>query len=598
MALSDIIAKKQKGKKPSEKKPRGREPSTSLGDMIADKRYAGDGDRHRASNFARSIVTFGISRTAEFKRIEALPRRIWQDAPDLNELVTLLTQDLKRPEGSMTLWPVQAAALRDIHDMRGLVGPIPVGEGKALVSLLAPVVLKSKRPLLLVPADVREQTNRKVIPEMRKHWKLHPKLKVMGYSELSQVKNKDFLQTYKPDLIMADEVHSLARMKSARTRRVKRYMSEFEETIFVALSGTITRKGLRDYWHLALWALKPLMCPLPTRFNELQDWADALDADVEEDKRIAPGALKRLCEPGENARQGYMRRFTQTPGVVSMTDNELPFSLRIHQKKVKSSGKVQHWLNFVTANWETPYGDLITEAVDLARKLREISMGFFYRWEPEPPLDWLDARKAWKRFVRETLRHNRRQLDTELQVWNEQKHKPSPLKEWVEWRDIKDSFRPNTVAMWLDDYIVNNAADWLERNDGIVWTKHVAVAERLAMLSEKTYYGAGKQASIDILDASGPIIASITAHGQGKNLQHNFSKNLVLCCPPAGKTWEQMLGRTHRRGQPEDEVTCEVYMHTDAVRSAWKTAKVDARYLEDTTGVRQKLNYADITFEV
>ena len=39
-------------------------------------------------------------------------------------------------------------------------------------------------------------------------------------------------------------------------------------------------------------------------------------------------------------------------------------------------------------------------------------------------------------------------------------------------------------------------------------------------------------------------------------------------------------------------------MHTDALRSAWKTAGNDARYLEDTTGVRQKLNYADITFEI
>lgn len=599
MALSDIIAKKQKGKKPSEKKPRGREPGTSLGDMIADKRYSGDGDRHRASNFARSIVTWGISRTAEFKRIESLPRRVWQDAEDLSELTRLLTLNLKLPEGNMTLWDVQAAALRDIHDMRGLVGPIPVGEGKALVSLLAPVVLKSKRPLLLVPADVREQTNRKVIPEMRQHWKLHPNLKVMGYSELSQVKNKDFLQTYKPDLIIADEVHSLARMQSARTRRVKRYMNEFEDTIFVALSGTITRKGLRDYWHFVLWALKPIMCPLPVRFNELQDWADALDADVEEGRRIAPGALKRFCEPGENVRQGFMRRFTQTPGVVSMTDNELPFSLRIHKQPLKSSGKVHHILNEVAANWETPYGDMITEAVDLARKLREISMGFFYRWDPLPPLDWLDARKDWKRIVRETLRHNRRKLDTELQVWNEQVRSATPLAEWLEWRDIKSSFKPNTVPVWLDDFLVNNAADWLNCNDGIVWTSHVAVAERIAMLSEKPYYGAGKQASIDILDASGPIIASINAHGQGKNLQYQYCKNLVTCCPPSGKTWEQMMGRTHRNGQPEDEVQFKVYMHTEALRAAWKKATtIDAPYLEDTTGVKQKLLYADITFEV
>lgn len=598
MSLSDKIAKQMKGKAPRVKKPWEKRAERSLGDMIAEKRYANEGGRHRASNFARSITTFGVSNTAEFKRIEALPRREWETAEDLDELTTLLTEDLKHPDGDMSLWPAQAASLREIHDMRGLVGSLAVGEGKALISLLAPVVLKAKRPILLVPADVREQTNRKVIPEMRKHWKLHPKLKVIGYSELSLMKNKDFLEEFKPDVIISDEAHSLAGIRSARTRRVTRYMREHEETIFIALSGTITRKGLRDYWHLAQWALKPLFCPMPTRWNELQDWADALDADVPEEKRISPGALKKLCEGKENARQGYMRRFTQTPGVISTKNNELVTSLRIHKRDVKSSGAIHSALNEMQTTWETPYGDVITEAIDLARKLREISMGFFYRWDPEPPIDWLDARKAWKKFVRETLRHNRRNLDTELQVWNEQRNNKKPVKEWLEWCGIKESFKPNTVPVWLDEYMIEDATNWLRNNDGIVWTTHVALAERLAEHARLSYFGAGKQASIDILDVKGPIIASIKAHGQGKNLQHNYCKNLVMCCPPAGKTWEQMLGRTHRKGQLEDEVTCEVYMHTDAVRSAWQTAKSDARYLEDTTGVRQKLNYADITFEV
>lgn len=603
MDLSDLIEKK-KGKTP-EPKPGFKDPDTPLGDMIAEKRYNIDDSRNRGSAFSKSIKRFGVSRTAEFMRIEALPRRDWETAEDLDELTRLLTVYLKQPDGDMTLWRVQAAALRDLYDMRGLVGPIAVGEGKALVSLLAPVVLESERPLLLVPADVREQTNRKVIPQMSQHWKLHPNLRVLAYSELSSIGNKDLLQKYKPDLIMADEAHSLARKESARTRRVNRYMLENDATIFVVLSGTITRKSLRDYWHLVLWAMKPLMIPMPTRWAELQDWADCLDADVDEDKRIAPGVLKKLCAPGENARQGFMRRFTETPGVIATKNTELGTSLRIHKKHIKGSGKVSKVLEQVAANWETPYGDLITEAMVLARKLREISMGFFYRWDPQPPADWLDARKEWKRYVRETLRHNRRKLDTELQVWNEQLaieagriKKKKPEKCWLEWREIKNSFTPNKVPVWIDDYLVNNAADWLERNAGIVWTTQVAVAERLAMLSQCTYFGKGKKASIEILDASGPIIASITAHSQGKNLQHNYCKNLVLCCPPAGKTWEQLLGRTHRRGQPEDEVTCEVYMHTDALRSAWATAKRDADYLEHTTGVRQKLKYADVTFKV
>lgn len=596
LALSDLIAKKLEGKAPPAKKKKG---GPSLGSVLADKRY-GDGEepRNRASKFFKTIASFGISRTADFRRIEGIPRRRWEDAEDLDELIVNLNDFLRTPEGTMELWPVQAAALRDLHDYRGLVGPIPVGEGKALISLLAPVVLESKRPLLLVPAKVREQTHRKVIPEMRKHWRLHPRLKIMGYSELSLEKNKNFLETYQPDLIIADEAHSLAHKSAGRTKRVVRYMREFQNTIFVPLSGTITRKGLRDYWHMVLWALKPILCPLPLRWNELQDWGDAIDADVPEEKRMAPGALKRFCLPGDNIRQGFMRRFTETPGVVGVKTSNVKASLYLHEKKVKSSGVVHSSLFKMQTDWETPYGDMITEAVDLARKLTELSTGFFYRWDPEPPEEWLRARKEWKHYVRETLRYNKRKLDTELQVWNEQENADQPLGIWSEWKKIRKTFEINTVPVWVDDYMVKDAAQWLEKNDGIVWTSHVAFAKKLAEYSGKPYFGAGKQASIEILDARGPIIASVNAHSEGKNLQHQWAKNLIICPAPSGQVNEQLMGRTHRRHQREDEVTFEWYMHTDIFRSNWRTALIDARYLEDSTGVRQKLLYGTKTFEV
>ncbi len=104
------------------------------------------------------------------------------------------------------------------------------------------------------------------------------------------------------------------------------------------------------------------------------------------------------------------------------------------------------------------------------------------------------------------------------------------------------------------------------------------------------------KASADIADASGPIIASIASHGTGKNLQHQWSDNLVTAVPASGLTWEQMLGRTHRQGQKADEVTCHLYLHTDGVIDSWHRALGDAAYLQDTLGTPQKLLNADRDF--
>jgi len=55
--------------------------------------------------------------------------------------------------------------------------------------------------------------------------------------------------------------------------------------------------------------------------------------------------------------------------------------------------------------------------------------------------------------------------------------------------------------------------------------------------------------------------------------------------------WEQMLGRTHRAGQKSDTVFCDILQHTGPFRKALKNARADAKYIENTTGQRQKLNY-------
>lgn len=551
------------------------------------------------SKLGKLIRESGVVRSVEFRRIAALPRRDWEKDPQLEELRVLLTQHLRRPGGTMELKANQAAALRDLADYGGLFGPQAVGAGKTLITLLAPVVLRSQRPLLLVPASVRDQTLRKVLPQMRKHWRLHPMLRVESYTAISLEKNANLLETYAPDLILADECHALAGQSSGRTKRVRRYIAAHPETRFLAVSGTVTNRSLLAYAEILYWCLKQ-NSPLPTNWQELQDWARAIDENVPEDKRTPPGALLLFCEQGESARHGFRRRLSETPGIVATRDGELGTSLRIHRREVSAPPHIHGMIAKLRRDWETPNGDLIVEAVEVWRHAREIALGFWYKWEPSAPRDWMEARRAWNQYVRETLRHNKRGLDTPLQVWMECDRAPVPPVVFTDWKKIKDSFEPNTVAVWESDYLLHDAAKWLhdkENGGGIAWVEHVVFGERLAQFAGVPYFGGGEKASHDILDATGPCVASIAAHSTGKNLVQ-WNRNLVTCPPTSGKTWEQTLGRTHRQGQTADEVECWAYQHTEEFRTALSQAMRDARYLQDTLGGAQRLLYADVTFDI
>lgn len=567
---------------------------TTLSDIIVER--VGLEKISRNSTLGRIIQRRGVAASGEFRRVQALPRRDWNDAT-LPELTGLLTEHLRKPGGDMELWPVQAAALREIHDYKGAFLPVGVGRGKALISILAPVVLDAKRPLLFVPADLREQTNVKVLPEMDRHWRLHEGLRVIGYSELSLAKNKDMLEELKPDLIILDECHCVKNRTAGRTRRLVRYMKAHPEVAVVAMSGTVSNRSLRDYWHIAHWALKDILLPMPLKYREMEDWSLALDEKVEVEKRIAPGALAQFAgkTPSdcsvEEARRGYRDRLTATPGVVATGEDVLGTSLRIFKVKLALPPTVYAALSTLQVSWTTPNGDLVAEAVDLWRHARELALGFYYKWKEQPPPGWMDARREWKKFVRDTLKHSS-DLDTELQVWTACANGKLPQATWQAWQEVKDEFTPETEPCWLDDFALRYAKQWAEKHDGIVWVEHVAVGERLDAMG-LPYYGAGKRASADILDARGPIAASITAHGRGKNL-HQWCENLVTAPPSSGKTWEQMLGRTHRVGQEADEVKFEVFQHWDGLQESFQQACDDARYLEDTLGGAQKLNYADI----
>jgi hypothetical protein len=169
---------------------------------------------------------------------------------------------------------------------------------------------------------------------------------------------------------------------------------------------------------------------------------------------------------------------------------------------------------------------------------------------------------------------------------------------WPRWKELKDSVQPVTEAVWVSDFLVADAVEWLKSGIGIMWYEHDAFGREVAKRANVPHYGPGVEASTKIVTEKGKrsIVASIRAHGTGKNLQM-FSRNLIGNCPSDGAATEQLLARTHRPGQNADQVEAEFYLHTEQVIGDFLMARGRAQYIYETTGNPQKLLYGNYTFD-
>jgi hypothetical protein len=359
---------------------------------------------------------------------------------------------------------------------------------------------------------------------------------------------------------------------------------------------------LRDYWHLMGLCLKE-SAPLPYVYAQLETWADALDPDVDDRCRVLPGALLDLspaeatdpAEPIDRARGAFRRRLADTRGVVVTPTNEIAASLLLQERKVTVPVAVTEALDTLRSTWETPNGDEIQQAIDIWRHARELACGFWYRWSPPPPAEWLEARKVWHKFVRGILNRQTPGLDSPLQVARRFAEHPAH-RAWLAVRGLYDPDK-HKVAEWISDYLLQDAAAWLAEGPGVAWVEHGAVGSRLALMTGLPYFGGGPEASRGILDAKGPIIASIKAHGTGKNLQH-YDRAFLLSPPPSADMLEQLFGRLHREGQAADEVVFDLNLGCPEIRDGLAKALSEARYIQTTTGMPQKLLYADRSFSL
>ena len=573
-----------------------------------------------------------VKNSPDFERIKALPRRRWDVDAETRNYVQLMSEHFRTAGSTGLLRPVQAASLVEMAQNGGLFGPQRVGAGKTLTSLLGFLVLGAKRPVLLLPANLLEKTRRD-IETLRKTWHIPVNVTTISYEMLGHAAHSQDLDHAHPDAIIADECHKLKSTEAAVTARVKRYMQKNPQTKFVALSGTMIRNSMEEYYHLIRWCLKE-RAPVPFDLSEQKAWCGCLDPKKPLDgMSVKPGVLVELCnkeelaiyaeDPTRAVRVAFRRRLNETPGVVATEEGALMtrsgtgvMSLNIDSINVELPA-IKDIVSDLKLEKMHPDGYMCIDKIEVWRHLRELCCGFYYRWNPLPPQEWRNARSAWASFVNEELKKYE-DIDTEGQIINLIKTGDIVSPEYDYWQteqkrpqpDTGEPFVINTEAVWVDEGMIHACAKWLKQNVGICWVEHIEFGKKLAEITGLPYYASGgiNQHGTDIVEdfpdkdkqgnpsppAKKSIIASIAANATGKNLQV-FKKNLIPLTPMSSSTWEQLLGRTHRDGQQADEVSATLLIAMKEQVIWYELAVEVARNVSDMSGQEQKLCYATST---
>jgi hypothetical protein len=520
----------------------------------------------------------------------------------------------------MELWPLQAEALYEALSAQGLIAMMGVGSGKTLTSALLPTVLKAERPLVLTRAALIDQQKRSY-RELAEDWNIHSNIEVWSYHDLSQRDALQRLRRLRPDIIVADEAHRIAR-DSARTNRLFDYFLELDAEddppILCALSGTLFRRRLEDMWRpffLALGDNSPIPFEPNTRrilstvidtkqrsrkgyqamaqaaktTRPLLEWAE--EVELPDVKLSSPDILELKSMP-QRTRDALSKRAYATRGVMGSAGADHPWGLEIYPWLPPMPGVLLKTLTDFEDLWMRPDGQFIDEAMEASEFRRQVSAGFYYRWDwpdGKPDIEWLERRSDWGRYVRREIEHHRAEgYDTPALVRAVAELDPPP--ELIRWKEVEHRPEPPRVAEWLSTEIVEHAARWLENQDQptIMWSWHTAVLDRFRDMGLAVY---GPDDILDETVTERYIVATAHAHGEGKNLQF-YNNQLILHPPPAGGDWEQLIGRMDRPGQLADTVTAWVAYYCPQYQSDLKDARKDAKAIEVLTRIRQRLNKA------
>jgi hypothetical protein len=596
-----------------------------------------------------------VSDSEDLQRVLALPRRppVTTDSERAAALVELMTARFARVNNACecrsrwkrdcikTLRPIQAIALYELGIAGGLVGAIGTGHGKSFLDMLSPLALQQTRgcetAVVLIPpklvtqfiSDYELLSQHFHVPSLVVHGQSYvqlvegaPTLHVLPYSRLSGEKYTTKLDEIAPDFIIADEFQNIANPDSVRTGRVLLYADSHEELRAVILSGSLSDDSINDYAHGSALSLKR-GSPLPLKPDNVQDWARAIDPS---DWPAPPGALLKLCDPGEHVQCGFHRRLVDTLGFIATQEPSIDAELCIEERRPPTMPEeVAEALKALRDTWKRPDGEELVDALSVARCARELAAGFFLYWYfpkingvPQSPtkiLEWLDARKEYRCEQREMLRDRGPHFDSPLLVTRAARRfhgdesydeadrlarglPPLPVwgsRHWPRWRDTKETIKYETRTMRVHDYLARDAAEWAMMNRGIVWYRNPSFGRWISELSGLPLYGVGgRELKTDkgaiVEDGTRSIVVSAETYGTGfDGLQPIFDDQLITQPMSSSVKWEQLLGRTFRIGQPSPVIRASVYRHTPELSDAVDDALARAEYVQRTLGSPQKL---------
>lgn len=562
-------------------------------------------------------MTPGLGQHTETARVLGLPMGTYEGMS--------MQQALELPGCRIKLWPLQNAALAAIRHAGGGFLPIGVGRGKAMIACLAGAALGAELAVLLAPAATLRQLTRTFFT-VRDNFKTS-KTTIKSIESLQRptdgcwitkwVEEECGVTDWSKVVLVIDEAHALKNLHAARTRRFLRAVKEHPEVKVVAMSGTLIQKSLRDCAHLADMTLRA-GAPMPRGGHELETWCDGIDVRGEPSRAIdwlLPTlwnwyAGQSIAMPGMTEgelrtafRKAFRKRLETTPGVVASAEDDLGTSLLVRLRRdLQVPSEVHQALNTLRTSGKMPDGEIILpDKSDFTKDERQLAQGFFYTWvwpNNTPDEDWLRARAWWNSVVREELENAAAPgYDSPLLVWN---HWAKAVAEgkggtqgaaWQAWNTQRHKDPPPRRVVWLSRYVVEFVIKWVRshKEPVIVWYEHQAMAEALREAGIPVY-GAGELAPVD-----NPHTCALSTHvhDTGLDLQHGWSKQLIISAPHKAKKMQQLLGRTHRHGQQADTVEVDILYHVPALHRAFGQVLEEAKLAQEVD-FAQKILLADI----
>lgn len=574
-----------------------------------------------------------VRNSQDLQRILSLPRRALRKSVAAKRAAEWTAVLSVRRGAELRAW--QGLVLHEAYKYGGVLGALPVGQGKTLLCETLPVVLAEKaaaarraiakyegkrsrgaefKAALIAPAGLEQKTyaDRRSFAGT---WRTaSPPPRFTSRESLQGEANAYLLQSLDVEILIIDEADELSNWKASAPARIDRFVQAkrargkaaglpWPHGLWViALTGTLTRNSILGYWHILKWTHGPDRAPVPAMRAEAETWALAIDNKSPRDGfRPLPGPLGATID---EARAWYVDRLDHTPGVILVDEDSAEgVPLRVRFAVAPDCPKLDAAFETLRTLWQSPSGEPVTDALSMHRIEGQAGCGLYSYYDPKPPPEWVEARQLFAALVRNRIaetRHALKPLDTEAQVARAHSGHPDV----VEWKRVKKTFDPRKASKskWLSTVTLKRLARWIKSNQDkgrvcVVWSGSVEFGVRLAELAGVPYYGReGKEITtgrdLHNADVRKSMVCSWHANKRGFNLQA-WREHAIVYPPQSAKFLEQIFGRTHRAGQTQ-AVRFTLFITSGGTLDAFYRAVSEAGFAKGTAKSTQKILRAKV----